>query len=405
MKKLVYITARTPFSTGETFILTEMLALKDAGADMLIIPRDRSHILFNNKAESLLKDTLIIPWFDIKIAEEFLKYIYGNPINFLRIVNDITFNTRNAKIALKNIIILPKALYLSMNLKENNISHIHAHWGSTTSTMAYIISKITGIPWSFTAHRWDIPENNLIRNKCKTASFVRSIDEKGRKEIIEVVKDKSLAEKILMVHMGVNMPQINGRAGRASDIITILCPANLVLKKGHRYLLNACRIMSDKDVKFKCLIAGDGPLEESLKIMVSDLGLNGYIEFLGRLSHERLLDLYDSGRINVVVLPSIVTEGGEKEGISVALMEAMSYAIPVISTDTGGISELIGDGSGIMVKEKDSEAIANAIVKLNRDPCYGNLLCQLGRKKVERDFNASVISRRLLKLFAIRKHG
>jgi colanic acid/amylovoran biosynthesis glycosyltransferase len=406
VNKLAYISAETPLGRGETFILSEIMSLKKLGADILIIPRDRSHELFHKRAEPLLKDALIIPWFDIKIAKEFLKYIYRNPIAFLRIVNDVAFNARNAKIALKNLIILPKALYLSVILKDKSISHIHAHWGSTTSTMAYIISRITTVPWSFTAHRWDIRENNLLKDKCKAASFVRVINQKGRKEMIKIAKDGSLIEKILVVHMGVDMPEINGRSSAtASEMFTILLPANLILVKGHKYLIEACRIIADKGIKFKCLIAGDGPLEESLKIMVSDLGLDGCIKFLGRLSHERLLDLYENGRINVVVLPSILTEDGENEGIPVALIEAMSYTIPVISTDTGGIPELIGDGSGIMVKEKESEAIANAILKLRKDPSYGSLLGQLGRKKVESGFNISVISRRLIKLFCINKNG
>lgn len=398
MKKLVYITAKIPFDIGEEFILTEILALKKLGADILIIPRDKSNRIFHKKAKLLLNNTLSIPWFDFKIVRELLKYIFMNPIFLVKITNNIAFKAKNVKIALKNLIILPKGLYLSIILKHQSISHIHAHWASTTSTMAYIISEATGVPWSFTAHRWDISENNLLKEKCKTASFVRAISEIGRQEMIDIVKDVSLKKKIMVLHMGVDVPDKKDSLEK-SAIFTFLCPANLLPVKGHRYLFEACRILSDKGLKFKCVIAGDGPLDDELKKIVQKLNLNNYIEFLGKLPHERLLNLYEKGIINAVILSSIITADGEKEGIPVSLMEAMSYGIPVIATNIGGIPELINNGNGIMVKEKDPEAIANAIDKLMNSTTY-NFISSQGRKKIERDFNVNHISNKLLDLFS-----
>lgn len=401
MNRLAYFTAKTPFSAGETFILTEMLAIKKLGADLLIVPRDASCELFDDRGAPLLKDALTIPLFDINIAKELLKFICWHAILFSKIINDIAFKARSVKIAIKNLVTLPKSLFLVRILSEKKVSHIHAHWGSTTSTMAYIISKLTNIPWSFTVHRWDIRENNLLKDKCKAASFVRTISEKGRAEMIKIVKDACLIKKISVIHMGVDIPETFGRSGSSSERFTILCPANLLPVKGHKYLIEACRTLFDKDIKFKCLITGDGPLEGELKTMASDVALKDSIEFLGQMPHQKLLGLYNSGRVNAVVLSSIVTENGEKEGIPVALMEAMAYSIPVISTNTGAISELIGDGSGIMLKEKDPEAIASAIENLINDPSYCSLVGERGRKKVEKDFNISIISKGLLNLFGM----
>ncbi|VAX34676.1 hypothetical protein MNBD_NITROSPIRAE03-24, partial [hydrothermal vent metagenome] len=302
--------------------------------------------------------------------------------------------------ALKNLIVFPKAVSLSEDIKKASISHIHAHWASTPSTMAYIISRITGIPWSFTAHRGDIAENNIINKKCVSASFVRAIDEEGRKDLTEIVGDSTLHGKILTLHMGVEVAGNIKKPEVSQKAFTILCPANFVPKKGHRYLFESCRILSDKGISFECLISGDGPLEDELKEMVEGLPVGCNIRFLGRLPHEQLLGLYAEGRVDVVVLPSIVIGDDVREGIPVALMEAMSYGIPVISTRTGGIPELLGDGSGIMVEEKDAESLAVVIEKLINDPDYYALTGMRGRKKVERDFNISLISKRLLELFS-----
>jgi len=400
MKRIAYITVKAPFGTQETFILTEILALKEMGADILILPRDKSGDLFHKEAESLLEDILCIPWFDVDIAKDFMKFICRKPVYFIKIMYDTVFKARNIRIAFKNLIVFPKAVSLSENLKEASISHIHAHWASTPSTMAYIISEVTGIPWSFTAHRGDIAENNIISKKCASASFVRAIDEKGRKDLTGIVGDSVPDRKILTLHMGVEVAGNVKKPAISQEAFTILCPANFVPKKGHRYLFESCRILSDKGMKFECLISGDGSLEDELKKMVEGLPVGCNIRFLGRLPHEQLLGLYAEGRVDVVVLPSIVTGDDVREGIPVALMEAMSYGIPVISTRTGGIPELLGDGSGIMVEEKDAESLAGAIETLINDPDYYALTGMRGRKRIERDFNISLISKRLLELFS-----
>jgi glycosyltransferase involved in cell wall biosynthesis len=401
MSKIVYITAKTPFGLRESFVLTEMLALKKAGADLLIIPRDKSSDGFGHKkAELLFADAIVKPLIDFSIFSSCLNYFFHQPLSFFSIIYRIAFKAPGIKIALKNLAVLPKSIYFAAILSKMSVAHIHAHWASTTSTMAYIISIITGIPWSFTSHRWDIPENNLLKGKCQSADFVRAIDENGRQEIVETIKEATLIKKLLVIHMGVVIPERSNTTLKKSEVFKFLCPADFVLKKGHKYLFEACRILSDRGVKYKCLIAGDGPLEDELREMVKKLKLDDSIEFLGRLPHEKLFDLYGRGEIQVVVLPSIVTEDAEKEGIPVALMEAMSFGIPVISTKTGGIPELIGDGRGIMIDEKKPEAIASAIEKLMNDEKFYSAISLQGRKEIIQNYSAFSITNILLKLFA-----
>jgi glycosyltransferase involved in cell wall biosynthesis len=124
-----------------------------------------------------------------------------------------------------------------------------------------------------------------------------------------------------------------------------------------------------------------------------------YVEFSAGMQEE-LFDLYMSGRTAAVILPSIRTGDGEKEGIPVSLMEAMAYGIPVISTDTGAIPELIGDGSGIMVRSSDPGSIASAIENLISDSAYYFSVGRRGKEKIKSNFNMKSITGELLKLFA-----
>jgi glycosyltransferase involved in cell wall biosynthesis len=189
--------------------------------------------------------------------------------------------------------------------------------------------------------------------------------------------------------MGVSIPETEQIQRRKDGIFTIICPANLVPKKGLRYLIEACRLVADEGIKFKCLIAGDGPLENELKSLVTSLKLESYVKFLGRVQHDRLIGMYENSEVDLVALPSIITQDGEKEGIPVALMEAMAHGIPVISTNTGGIPELLRD-AGIVIHEKDSNAIARAIEVLMNDSSFYKELQKLGKNKIKREFNLSI---------------
>lgn len=398
MSRIAYITVKSPFGPGETFILTEMLALKKMGVDFIIFPRDKSLQLRHAKGEVLRDNTLSYPRFNVKIAFELLKFALSHPVLFFVLLNETAIKAVSPKIALKNLAIFPKGVFLARVIKSESITHIHSHWASTTSTMAYIASRITNIPWSYTAHRWDITENNLLKTKCKSASFARIINNKARNEIANITKDNALAGKMLNIHMGVEIPEQGRKYDKGPRCFTVLCPGNLVHVKGHKYLIEACGILSKRGIDFKCIAAGIGPLEGSLKKMCRLMGLEKKVNFHGLISHERLMEMYRMGEVDAVVLPSI-TYKNEKEGIPVALMEAMAHCIPVISTNTGGIPELIGDGSGIMVAEKNPEAIAGAMEKLMTDRTYYEKIGKKGRMKIERDFNLDRISAELVALF------
>jgi glycosyltransferase involved in cell wall biosynthesis len=107
--------------------------------------------------------------------------------------------------------------------------------------------------------------------------------------------------------------------------------------------------------------------------------------------------MYDQGKVDCVILPSIVTLT-EKEGIPVSLMEAMAYKIPVIATRTGGIPELLDNGAGILVNEKDHVEMANSIIKLMEDRDYYEELAEEGYNKVYQEFYLPNIVERLIEL-------
>jgi glycosyltransferase involved in cell wall biosynthesis len=102
--------------------------------------------------------------------------------------------------------------------------------------------------------------------------------------------------------------------------------------------------------------------------------------------------------IDVVVHPSIETSSGEHEGIPVALMEALAHGVPAISTESGGIPELLGGGAGVLVTPADSKALADAIQRVMEDSDYRATLIEAGLARVSADFNIRTVAERLVAL-------
>jgi len=296
--------------------------------------------------------------------------------------------------------VFSKAVFITELIRKNNIDHIHAHWGSTTATMAHIISKLSGIPWSFTLHRWDIKENNMLEEKVKSSKFVRCISENGKNELLEII-GTNFKNKIKVIHMGVKIPinvdKVNNDEKKYFRIIT---PADLLAVKGHKYLIEACSILIEEGIKnFECIFYGKGLIKNKLKELIRKKLLNNYIKLPGMIPHEKLMGIYKSKKVDIVILPSVNTKNGEHEGIPVALMEAMAYSIPVISTNAGGIPELLSDKAGVIVEEKNSQQLAIAIKKFIKNRNFREKIGRQGHERVCKKFNIKKNTEKLLELF------
>lgn len=395
--KFAYITAQMPWGKGETFLIGEALEMKRQGADFVIIPRNPPRDVFHGEASFLLENSLWRLLLDIKIMVVFIAAVLIK-ISVWRVLSIIVRNSRSLFILVKNLAVLPKAVYVAGVIRKNNIGHIYCHWAATTATMAYAAAKIAGVPWSFTLHRWDIKENNMLEEKTRSAEFVRCISGHGKRELLAIVGEK-YESKVKVIHMGTKVsPRDLGRGAR-SGIFNIAVPANIIEVKGHKYLVEAIGILTASGFKdFQCAFYGNGDHREVIVAEVRRNGLEQIIKIPGALAHEKLIDLYKNKKINCVILPSITTPSGEHEGIPVSLMEAMAYGVPVISTNTGAIPELLSGGAGILVKEKSGADLAKAIRTIMLDQEATNKMTQAARKKIEDDFNVEKNTHALLKL-------
>lgn len=362
--RLLILTATYPYGAGEGFLTSEFSSLSTLAKNIIIVPlRKYGHI---RSVKSLPVESNIsyeiVALFGISVFLSLFRVILRRPKDILNILKKVVKNTKFS-IAVKNIAVIPKSIWLSEVCIDQQITHIHVHWASTTATCAMVASELTGIPWSLTCHRWDIYENNLLAQKSRSAKFIRFISKRGAQDGIS---RGVLAEKICVIRMGVNVPSSRPIVKRKLGTLRIACAANLIPVKGHSYLLDAANLLNKLGVKFTIAIIGDGELKDQLRLKVKKYFLERQVFFLGQLNHSDLMKMYGESSFDLFVLPSVELDAGVHEGIPVSLMEAMAHGIPVVSTKSGSIPELLNDDLKCTVPDKDAFALSSVIEDISK---------------------------------------
>jgi colanic acid/amylovoran biosynthesis glycosyltransferase len=380
--KLLLITEYLPYGSGESFIYPEIRNLLKRGIELRILPAFESNHFFHEEAKSVEK-LLLAPC---------PTGTRGNPARFLK--SDLKiFRCRgtpieNTKKFIKNRLMAQRASRFSHSFRNWQPDHIHAHWANHTSTLAWRLSELSAVSWSFTAHRYDIIYDNLFREKSKSANFVRFISKKSEDLAggLNLISESATSR---IIYMGVDCDDLPPLKVVNSSPLHVVVPASLLPVKGIHFLLLAlAQLEPARQKNLKVRIFGDGPLKEFLLNEISRLALGGFVTLENKIGHSKLLDLYRSGQVDFVILPSVDLGGGVHEGVPVSLMEAMSFGIPVISTRTGGIPELVVEGAGILVPEKDSTALKEAIQRLADSKELRETLGRNAQVRIQKKFSS-----------------
>ncbi len=269
----------------------------------------------------------------------------------------------------------------------------HAHFARDSAHIARYASALTGVPFTVTTHATDIfcpPDAGRVAVLLREAAGVHTISGFNRDYMTEHWGEE-LREKILVARLGLDPGSLPARSLPAG-VPTLVCTASgLVPKKGLGVLLDACGILAGRGVDFTCSVIGSDPDGRELQTRrreVGNRGLGGKVRMEGLLTAEETLARVSS--CSVFVMPSVVAPNGDKDGIPVALMEAMGIGVPSVSTRLSGIPELIEDGvSGLLVEPGDPQALSEAIERLLADACLAERLGSAGRLKVLSDFSVS----------------
>ena len=420
-----YVMSRFPRLT-ETFILYEILALKRRGVRVEIYPllrerktrvhpdgasvlrkavdllsREERESVMHPDAQTLLPQVHYSPLLTFGIVATNLRQLISRPWPYLAALFAIVrHNIGSSNYLLGGLATFPLAVSMGSKMRRAGIVHVHAHFANHPAAAAFVINRVFGIPYSFTGHGADLQvDQHMLGGKIEEASFVRAISEDGRKFITAHASPHS-ASKLVVVPCGIDTRSFDGRAERdpGGSPGTLLCVATLYEVKGHAYLFEACARLVAGGRDLRCLLVGDGPDRSMLEEHVARLGLAERISFLGQRIRTEIVDLMHEA--DILVVPSIPTSSGRREGLPVVLMEGMAAGLPVIASAISGIPELVEhEITGLLVPPKDSDALARAIDRLLDDPELRRRLIAGGRRRVREEYDLDVISAKLTRLF------
>lgn len=378
--KLIYVTASLPYGVTEVFAVPEISELIRRGHELKIVPVTRYAQGVHSDAEPFLALTE----YETVLSQKVLR---SAPAGFVRspaqavgaLQRTLSGQGRGAK--KKNLGTFPKSLWLAEFARRWGADHIHAYWASVAATMAMVAGETSGVPWSFTAHRWDIETPNAFQAKLESARFVRFIAEDGL-ELARPVAGPQLEEKAALIRMGVPLSDrpLQQTEPPPGVQLRVICTGSLIPRKGQRFLLEAAARLQTQGIYLQVSLAGNGEAREALEAQAHELGIADRIVFLGNVDHAELLSSYSEGRYDAFVLPSL------HEGISIALIEAMSRGLPAIATDVGGTRELLTEGSGQLIPAADVDSLVAALTLLIRNKPERLRQGQKGRTRVMRDY-------------------
>jgi len=381
--KIGYVLKTFP-KISEKFIVNEIIELIKMGHDVYIFS-------IYNPSERIVNRQ--------KIAhEEFLEYglskkTYYSPYS-QRIILELTecvstlLNKENNMIY--NRLCIDVANYFAETIKDRRIELdiLHAHFATESTYVAMILSRNLKIPFTLTAHAYDIFVDSNITDlrekfeKFENASAIITPSYYNMEYLYNLGINKN---KIYVIRACPNIDKLKN-LDRKEDGFTILSISRLVEKKGIDYGILAVEEIVKEYPETVYKIIGSGPLEKKLKMMITSLKLQNNVKIIGNLSDGALNN--ELSRATIFILPCIKAKNGDMDGIPVSLMESMYLRIPTISTDISGIPELIEDKiTGLLVESENIDQLAGAIKKLLRDKDLRIKIENNGRKKVEEDFN------------------
>ena len=399
--RLAYLMSRFP-KTTETFILYEILELERLGHRVEIFPLVllREATVQPGAAELVERAHDIRP-LSLEVVRAQIHWLRRRPRRYVRAwAAAIRGNIRSPRFLLRALVAVPLGATFARRMETLRIDHIHAHWATHPALAAYVAARLTGLPFSFTAHAHDIYVNrSMLREKIRQSRFVVTISDYNRL-FLERLYGASAAAKVRLVHCGTDPDLFRPpEQARADGRWTLVCVASLQPQKGHAFLIEACRRLVVEGVDLRCLLVGEGEERAALEAQIEGADLGNRVELLGQQPRHRVVDLMSQA--DVVVQPSTTLSTGKQEGIPVSLMEALAMERPAVASRISGIPELIEDEvSGLLVAQRDVAALVDALARLHGEPGLARRLGHNGRLKVLREFDLHDTVRTLARFFA-----
>jgi glycosyltransferase involved in cell wall biosynthesis len=276
-------------------------------------------------------------------------------------------------------------------LPRSGVTHLHAHFAHSPTSVAMFTSQLSGLPFSFTAHAKDIytSDREQLREKIKLANFVVTCTEYNRRHLLSL--SDGHGTPIHRIYHGIDTTLFSDPS---QDLqipeppYSILTIARLIPKKGLPSIYGALKLLYDRGIPFHHTLIGDGEDRDKILRLIQDMGLTSVTRWLGTKPHQVVLDQYRQA--DLFVLGCEVAPNGDRDGIPNVLLESMAMGVPVVATDISGIPELIENTkTGLLVPSGQTDKLAEAMIRLLTDAELRSRIIPNARKRINQHFDSN----------------
>jgi glycosyltransferase involved in cell wall biosynthesis len=292
-----------------------------------------------------------------------------------------------------------QAVLLARSLRDGGFDHIHAHFASLPATVARMAARLTGLPWTFTAHAKDIFHDTVdaedLARKCRDAAAVVTVSDFNQRYLREQCGDAGC--EIVRIYNGLDLDAVPfGRdTPRPVDVLAV---GRLVEKKGFDVLIDACAQLARTGHTIRCEIVGEGELEPALRDRIASLGLGDIVRMPGPRPQREVIEGLRSARI--FAAPCLVASDGNRDGLPTTILEAMASGAVCISTPVTGIPEVVRHReTGVLVPSGDPQALAATIRDLLASTEERRRIASAARTLIDGAFDSRVTAAQLRALF------
>jgi len=372
--RIAYVTGAWP-APSETFIAREVDALQALGVEVEVF--------------SLWGPKRKLSWAGVKGQ---LRHPLANcrwQFALLRALR------REGRAALQAFWNLGAAFDLAREIELRGIERVHAQFGSLPSTLGWAAAQVTRAPFSFAVHARDVfVEPQFLAAKARAADHILACNSAAAERVRALVAPEDAAKLTLLPH-GLPLDDFSFVPRTETPEAQVVAVGRCVPKKGFDVLIQAIRILRVRGVPVTCRLVGDGPERPALEAAAADLG--DAMAFDGWLAPDAVRAALS--RAAMLAVPSVAAPDGDMDGLPNVALEAAALGVPLVTTDTGGLPDLVRHGeTGLVAPAGDAGALAACIEEVLDAPAAVANRAQRARAVVEADFDGRRQAERLAAL-------
>ncbi|TGD73967.1 colanic acid biosynthesis glycosyltransferase WcaL [Mangrovimicrobium sediminis] len=389
--KLAYLVNQYP-KASHSFIRREILALESLGHSVsrFALRSDAADVVDAQDIAERERTRYILSGGPGQFARSLFACVRSAPLATLRaFIDACRIGWGSERGVLLHLAYFLEAAVLVQWCREAEVEHVHAHFGTNSTTIAMLARTMGGCAYSFTVHgpeEFDKAQFIALPEKIRQSSFTVAITSFCRSQLYRLVEHTHW-DKIKIVHCGLDedflrATPLREAANDEEQVPVLTCVGRLCEQKGQLLLIDAVRELVSAGHQFRLVLAGDGPMRPEIERAIAEYQLQDVVAITGWISSAQVKTCIEQSK--ALVLPSFA------EGLPVVLMEAMALGKPVLTTYIAGIPELVEEGrSGWLVPAGSRERLRQALEAVLAAPdeqC--SQMGEVGRSRVLADHDA-----------------